>query len=54
VTLDVPPDDLPVSIVAHATVTVDLVDAAEMDVAATSNCQGATFKIPIVLMVHSS
>jgi hypothetical protein len=54
VTLSVPPGDLPVSIAADATVQVDLADAATMDATATSNCQGATFDIPLTITVHSS
>jgi hypothetical protein len=54
VTLSVPSGDLPKSIAANATVSVDLANAASMDIAATNNCQGATFSIPITITVHSS
>ena len=54
VTLSVPPGDLPLSISANTTENIDLAGAATMDVAATSNCQGATFNIPITITVHSS
>jgi hypothetical protein len=35
-------------------VPIDLLNAAAMDVAATSNCQGATFNVPITITVQSS
>ena len=54
VTLNIPPGDLPVSIAKNATVALDLANAAAMDVAATSNCQGATFNVPITITVQSS
>ncbi len=54
ITLNVPSGDLPVSIAPKATVTIDLANAATMDLAATSNCQGATFTIPLTLTVRSS
>jgi len=54
VTLNVPSGDLPVSIAPNATVPVDLASAATMDPTATSNCQGATFDIPLTITVHSS
>ena len=54
VTLNVPPGDLPVSIAAHTTMPIDLADAASMDLNATSNCQGATFTIPITITAQSS
>ena len=54
VTLTVPPDDLPVSIPKDSTMSVDLTNAASMDMAATNNCQGATFNIPITITVHPS
>jgi hypothetical protein len=47
VTLDVPSGDLPLSIPADSTKTVELVGAAAMDVAATNNCQGASFSLPL-------
>ena len=54
VTLTVPSADLPVSIPKDSTMSVDLTNAASMDIAATNNCQGATFNIPITITVHSS
>ena len=54
VTLNVPSDDLPVSIPANTTQPIDLASAASMDAAATSNCQGATFDIPLTITAHSS
>jgi hypothetical protein len=54
VTLSVPSGDLPVSIAANSTKAIDLANAASMDIAATSNCQGATFNIPVTITVHSS
>jgi hypothetical protein len=54
VTLSVSATDLPVSIAPKATVTIDLAAAAAMDIDATSNCQGATFTIPIMITVQSS
>ncbi len=54
VTLSVPSGDLPVSIAANSTKPVDLANAASMDIAATNNCQGATFNIPITITVRSS
>jgi hypothetical protein len=54
VTLDVPAGDLPVSIAPNSTVPVDLASAASMDPTATSNCQGASFDIPLTITVHSS
>lgn len=54
VTLNIPHSDLPVSIASRATVSVDLANAAIMNLYATSNCQGATYKIPIRLRVQSS
>jgi hypothetical protein len=54
VTLNVPSGDLPVSIPANSTVPIDLANAASMDRAATNNCQGATFNIPVTITVHSS
>jgi hypothetical protein len=53
VTLNVPANDLPVSLPASSTTPVDLAGAASMDVAATSNCQGASFTVPVVISVHS-
>jgi len=52
VTMNVPPNDLPVSIPAHRTQTITLIGAATMDVAATSNCQGATFSFPLTVTVQ--
>jgi hypothetical protein len=54
VTLSVPSGDLPVSIAANSTRAIDLANAASMDIAATSNCQGATFNVPVTITVHSS
>jgi hypothetical protein len=54
VTLNVPSGDLPVSIGADTTVQVDLAHAATMDATATSNCQGATFDIPLTITARSS
>ncbi|MGO8723910.1 MAG: hypothetical protein ACLQRM_14455 [Acidimicrobiales bacterium] len=54
VTLNVPSGDLPVSIGPDTTVQVDLASAATMDGNATSNCQGATFDIPLSITAHSS
>jgi hypothetical protein len=54
VTLNVPAGDLPVSVAAHTTVPIDLANAASLDVAATSNCQGATFTVPITITAQSS
>ncbi|MGO9581815.1 MAG: Ig-like domain repeat protein [Acidimicrobiales bacterium] len=54
VTLNVPSGDLPVAIPANTTQPIDLASAASMDAAATSNCQGATFDIPLTITVHSS
>jgi hypothetical protein len=53
VTLGVPAADLPVSIPANSTIPVDLAGAATMDIAATSNCQGASFTVPVVISVQS-
>jgi len=53
VTLSVPAADLPVSIPANTTTQVDLAGAASMDVAATSNCQGASFTVPVLISVES-
>ncbi len=54
VTLTVPSGDLPVSIPANTTVPINLANAATMDSSATSNCQGATFDIPLSITAHSS
>ncbi|MGA2529284.1 MAG: hypothetical protein ABSG36_09010 [Acidimicrobiales bacterium] len=54
VTLTVPAGDLPVSIAPKATVTIDLANAAAMDLDATSSCQGASFTIPITITAQSS
>ncbi len=53
VTLSVPTADLPVPIPANSTTPVDLAGAATMDIAATSNCQGASFTVPVVISVQS-
>jgi hypothetical protein len=53
VTLSVPAADLPVSIPANTTTQVDLAGAASMDIAATSNCQGASFTVPVLISVQS-
>ncbi len=54
VTLNVPSGDLPVSIPANATVPISLASAATMAATATSNCQGATFNVPLTITVDSS
>lgn len=54
VTLSVPSSDLPVSVPANSTVPINLANAASMDIAATNNCQGATFNIPVTITVRSS
>jgi hypothetical protein len=54
VSLSVPSGDLPVAVLAHSTQTVDLAAAATMAGAATSDCQGATFNIPVTVTVRSS
>jgi hypothetical protein len=54
VTLNVPSGDLPVAIPANTTQPINLASAASMDAAATSNCQGATFNIPLAITAHSS
>ncbi len=55
VILAVPAVDLPIPIAGDASgLTVHLAGAATMDTAATSNCQGATFSIPIAITVHTS
>ena len=54
VTLNVPSGDLPVAIPANTTQLINLASAASMDLAATSNCQGATFDIPLAITAHSS
>jgi hypothetical protein len=53
VTLSVPAADLPVSIPPNTTTQVDLAGAASMDIAATSNCQGASFSVPVLISVQS-
>ena len=52
VVLNVPSVDLPLSIPANTTTTIHLANAAEMDVTATTNCQGATFSIPLTITVE--
>jgi hypothetical protein len=47
VTLNIPPGELPLSIPADSTKTFELAGAAAMDVAATNNCQGASFSLPL-------
>ena len=54
VTLNVPSGDLPVAIPANTTQPINLASAASMDAAATSNCQGATFDIPLAITARSS
>jgi hypothetical protein len=54
VTLNVPSGDLPVSIPANTTQPINLTSAATMDGTTTSNCQGATFDIPLAITAHSS
>lgn len=52
VTLSIPGADLPVSLVANtASQQIDLANAVTMDATATSNCQGATFSVPITITV---
>jgi hypothetical protein len=53
VTLSVPAADLPVTVPANSTTPVDLAGTATMDIAATSNCQGASFTVPVVISVQS-
>jgi hypothetical protein len=53
VTVSVPAPDLPATIPANTTTQVDLAGAASMDVAATTDCQGASFSVPIVITVQS-
>ena len=53
VTVNVPAHDLPATIPANTTTLVDLAGAASMDIAATSNCQGASFSVPVVISVQS-
>jgi hypothetical protein len=53
VALSVPAADLPVTMPANSTTPVDLAGAATMDIAATSNCQGASFTVPVVISVQS-
>ena len=53
ITLSVPAADLPVTMPANSTTPVDLAGAATMDIAATSNCQGASFTVPVVISVQS-
>jgi hypothetical protein len=52
-TLNVP-SNLPISIPHNSgnPVQVDLHNAVSMDVAATSNCQGATINVPITITLH--
>jgi hypothetical protein len=53
VTLNLP-SNLPISIPHNSgnPVQVDLQNAVSMDVAATSNCQGATISVPITITMH--
>ncbi len=51
VALNVPAVDLPQLIPADTTTTVHMANAAEMDVTATTNCQGAIFTIPLTITV---
>jgi hypothetical protein len=52
VTLSVPPSDLPTSIAAGATTVIHLDGAAQMDLAATNDCQGASFIVPLTVTVQ--
>lgn len=51
VTFAVPTSDLPITLLP-GTSTVHLASAASMDAAATSNCQGASFSIPVSITVQ--
>ncbi len=51
VVFNVPSVDLPQSIPANTTTEIRLVNAAEMNVTATTSCQGATFRIPLTITV---
>ena len=53
VTVGVPPADLPLAIAANTTATFHLSGAVTMDVAATSNCQGATINVPVTITVQA-
>jgi hypothetical protein len=52
--LSVPGSDLPVAVPASSSATFHLANAVTMEPTATSNCQGATISIPVVLTVRSS
>lgn len=52
VVLNVPSVDLPQSIPASTKTTIHLANAVEMDVTATTNCQDATFTIPLTITVQ--
>lgn len=52
VVLSVPSVDLPRPIPANTTTSIHLANAAEMDGTATTNCQGATFPIPLTITVE--
>ena len=52
VVLNVPAVDLPRTIPAHTTTTVDLAEAAVMNTTAANSCQGATFTIPLTVTVE--
>jgi hypothetical protein len=52
VVLSVPPADLPKSIPGSTTEQIDLANAATMDATATTNCQAATFTIPLSVTVE--
>jgi hypothetical protein len=54
VALSVPSTDLPVLVPGNTTQTVHLAHAATMDATATTQCQGATFSLPLTITVHSS
>jgi hypothetical protein len=52
VVMNVPSVDLPQSIPANTTTAIHLANAAELNVTATTNCQGATFTIPLTIAVR--
>ena len=52
VVLNVPPDDLPQSVPANTTKTIELANAASMNVTASNSCQGASFTLPLTVTVE--
>jgi hypothetical protein len=52
VVLSVPSVDLPKSIPGNTTEQIDLASAAKMDATSTTNCQAATFTIPLSVTVE--